>query len=113
MHKSRDVSMCVYIIYVCMHVHMYGGMNLHVCRQTWMSIYVYVSKYICREIYMIMYLYVHAYLYVCMYVCRQTCMNVHVYIHVYGHTNLNLYYRWMVVGRHVSMYTWMQGCGKN
>ena len=34
MHKAIDVIMCACIIFVCMHVHMYGGKNPYVCRQT-------------------------------------------------------------------------------
>ena len=33
MYKSIDVSMFACIIYVCMHVHIYGGKNLYVCVQ--------------------------------------------------------------------------------
>ena len=37
MHKSIDVSMCACIIYVCMHLHIYGGKNPYICK--------YVGKY--------------------------------------------------------------------
>ena len=84
MHNSIHVSMFAYIIYVCMHVHMYAGKNpyvcMYVCRQTYMSLhlYVYQNKYVGE----------HAWLciYVCMNLC--TCVNVSklVYMHVFRQT---------------------------
>ena len=54
--------MWVHLIYVCIHVQMYGGKNAVYVHE---YIYVYVSKYVCRETCIIMYLCVHAYMYVC------------------------------------------------
>ena len=72
MHKSIEVSMCACIIYVCMHVHMFGSKNPYACRPTCMILYMYVSKYVYRETCMLMLLCVHEYIYVhaCMYVGR-------------------------------------------
>ena len=60
MHKSIDVSMHAYTIYVSMHVHMYESKN------------PYVSKYACKEMCMIMYLCAHEYMYIC--TCLHVCM---------------------------------------
>ena len=43
MHKSIDVGMCAFIIYVCMHRHMYGCQNICMyVGKLYESIYVYI-----------------------------------------------------------------------
>ena len=63
MHKSIHVSLCACIIYVCMHIHMYGGKNqyvsMNVDRHAQVCICLYVSNDVYRETCMIMYTHHH------------------------------------------------------
>ena len=58
MHKSIHVSMCSYIICVCMPVHMYGGKTQYVCLLGVMHDHIFIC--------------------VCMYVGRQACLAINV-----------------------------------
>ena len=51
MHESVHVSMSKCIIHVCMHLHMYGGKNAYVFRQTCLclNMYMYLSIYAGRH----------------------------------------------------------------
>ena len=75
MNKFIDVSMCALYMYVC--------------RQTFLSVYMYTYLSICREMCMIMYVCVHEYMYVRACICRQTSKSQ--YMHVFRHMYMKLY----------------------
>ena len=59
-------------MYACTYVWRSESACMYACRQTCISIYVYVSEYVYRETHMLMYLSMHEYMYVyaCMCVSR-------------------------------------------
>ena len=93
MYVGRHVYVYIDIYTYYTHVYIHGVyICLHVCRQTYMVICMYVSTkthiteinmyaHIIMSVCILMYTYMHAYihLYVCIY---EMCMNIHAYIHM-------------------------------
>ena len=87
------VHVCIYIyiyVHVCMYVYMYKYIYIYACMYIYIYIYIcmYVYMYINIYVHVCMYVYVHKNICACMYVCMYiiyicACMYVCIYIYVH------------------------------
>ena len=74
--------MCIYAIYIHMHICMYIFICMHAYMYMYVCIYMYMRlcmDYIYACVYVYVYVYVHVYVYI--YIC--ICMCIYIYIYIY------------------------------